>query len=122
MARAASSVIVALFMSRSSRWTKTVGQYGILRSEIRSEPKVWFGSRHKVAAIGIGGSLAAPPLPHHRSARFRTSTMSCRPRTSVWLWQSHWRAEAGKASLVPELLLERACEAGVGHGPKAAPA
>jgi hypothetical protein len=22
---------------------------------------------HKVAAIGIGGSLAAPPLPHHRA-------------------------------------------------------
>src|ERR1700741_3202842 len=64
MARAASSVIVALFMSRSSRWTKTVGQYGILRSEIRSEPKVWFGSRHKVAAIGIGEPRSsAPPTP-----------------------------------------------------------
>src|ERR1700687_1893907 len=23
--------------------------------------------KHKVAAIGIGGSLAAPPLPHHRT-------------------------------------------------------
>src|SRR6516225_8469718 len=26
-----------------------------------------FGPKHKVAAIGIGGSLAAPPLPHHRA-------------------------------------------------------
>ena len=25
------------------------------------------GPMHKVAAIGIGGSLAAPPLPHHRA-------------------------------------------------------
>ena len=23
--------------------------------------------KHEVAAIGIGGSLAAPPLPHHRA-------------------------------------------------------
>src|SRR6202043_3928546 len=28
---------------------------------------VGFVPRHKVAAIGIGGSLAAPPLPHHRA-------------------------------------------------------
>ena len=26
-----------------------------------------FVPKHKVAAIGIGGSLAAPPLPHHRA-------------------------------------------------------
>src|SRR5262249_30813311 len=25
------------------------------------------GPTHEVAAIGIGGSLAAPPLPHHRA-------------------------------------------------------
>src|SRR5580704_541242 len=26
-----------------------------------------FAPKHEVAAIGIGGSLAAPPLPHHRT-------------------------------------------------------
>src|ERR1700757_4602823 len=33
----------------------------------QSARHVAVGPLHKVAAIGIGGSLAAPPLPHHRA-------------------------------------------------------
>src|ERR1700757_3674978 len=33
----------------------------------QSARHVAVGPQHKVAAIGIGGSLAAPPLPHHRT-------------------------------------------------------
>src|ERR1700724_3377907 len=34
---------------------------------VRPVRLVRFVPMHKVAAIGIGGSLAAPPLPHHRA-------------------------------------------------------
>src|SRR5258708_39700946 len=34
---------------------------GEMRERVRLVPM------HEVAAIGIGGSLAAPPLPHHRA-------------------------------------------------------
>src|SRR5215471_4655363 len=36
-----------------------------LRTLTDRRPKT--STTHKVAAIGIGGSLAAPPLPHHRA-------------------------------------------------------
>src|SRR5271169_5018837 len=34
---------------------------------IKPPQLVRLGPKHEVAAIGIGGSLAAPPLPHHRT-------------------------------------------------------
>ena len=39
----------------------------LAKADVRPDPVVLEGPKHKVAAIGIGGSLAAPPLPHHRA-------------------------------------------------------